>query len=303
MADARIIMIRFNEPKRFDELTTSTLLPVRFIFIIVGPSIPDVDYHELGRTVATFMSNKIFSDVATTAVRRDQLLAAIDDFLDLSIIVPPGDIDSRALLTVDDVRKALKQRKRAKAALADKERAEKGNRPMSFGSSTFRDPVLHSSNFAIGAAAATSQRHLRSLVAAHVRSSGSVKISLLHAAAHFLLGLETLGVAGPVVVAPDQKAMKQMELETEVVQGHGRVDHVKDSLRRTGRPFGGVIDDIKYRLPFYFRDYKDALNFQCVTSALFMFCANFASAVAFGEVMGKSISAEIVEEPPKLRFR
>lgn len=113
MTDVRVVMVRFKDSVRFEELGGT--LPVRFAFVVVGPQLLDVDYHELGRVVATLMSNATFCAVARHATKRADLLTGVDEFLDLSIIVPPGDIDRKALLTVDDVRKALKQRKRAKA--------------------------------------------------------------------------------------------------------------------------------------------------------------------------------------------
>jgi len=59
-----------------------------------------------------------------------------------------------------------------------------------------------------------------------------------------------------------------------------------DPFVRTGRPFGGVKNDLKKRFPFYLDDYLQALNFQCFTSTLYIFFANFASAVAIGDVLG-----------------
>lgn len=62
---------------------------------------------------------------------------------------------------------------------------------------------------------------------------------------------------------------------------------VPNPLIRTGRPFGGLINDIKHRFPFYIDDFKSAFTFQCVTATIFVFFANFASAVAFGDVIGE----------------
>lgn len=69
----------------------------------------------------------------------------------------------------------------------------------------------------------------------------------------------------------------------EQIQARGGVD----PFARTGKPFGGTIRDIRSRFPYYWDDIKTALNFQCVTSILFIFFANFASAVALGEVLSE----------------
>lgn len=65
-----------------------------------------------------------------------------------------------------------------------------------------------------------------------------------------------------------------------------------DPFQRTGRPFGGLVNDLKNRLPFYADDYKSALNIQCITSTIFIFFANFAPAVAFGDVIGITHSSK-----------
>lgn len=36
-------------------------VPVRFLFVMLGPSHTSTDYHELGRSIATLMSDKVGS--------------------------------------------------------------------------------------------------------------------------------------------------------------------------------------------------------------------------------------------------
>lgn len=47
-------------------------------------------------------------------------------------------------------------------------------------------------------------------------------------------------------------------------------DKKKDTLRRTGRPFGGLINDLKRRIPYYKSDIIDGLNSATVATTLFM---------------------------------
>ena len=49
-------------------------------------------YHEIGRAVATIMSDEIFHDVAYKAKKREHLLAGIDEFLDAVTVLPPGEL-------------------------------------------------------------------------------------------------------------------------------------------------------------------------------------------------------------------
>ncbi len=50
-------------------------------------------YHEIGRAVATIMSDEVFHDVAYKAKKREHLLAGIDEFLDAVTVLPPGEWD------------------------------------------------------------------------------------------------------------------------------------------------------------------------------------------------------------------
>jgi mannitol/fructose-specific phosphotransferase system IIA component (Ntr-type) len=54
---------------------------------------------------------------------------------------------------------------------------------------------------------------------------------------------------------------------------------------RTGRFAGGVIDDLRRRLPHYGDDFKHGLNLQSLAATIFLFFACLAAAVTFGSVM------------------
>ena len=47
-------------------------------------------YREIGRAMATVMSDEIFKEVPYKAKNRDALLAGIDKFLDAVTVLPPG---------------------------------------------------------------------------------------------------------------------------------------------------------------------------------------------------------------------
>ena len=51
------------------------------------------NFHEIGRAMATLMSDEIFHDVAYKAKNRNHLLAGIDEFLDAVTVLPPGEWD------------------------------------------------------------------------------------------------------------------------------------------------------------------------------------------------------------------
>uniref|UniRef100_A0A3P8WTL5 Anion exchange protein n=1 Tax=Cynoglossus semilaevis TaxID=244447 RepID=A0A3P8WTL5_CYNSE len=72
---------------------TEVPVPTRFLFILLGPKGKGKSYHEIGRAIATLMSDEIFHDIAYKAKNRHDLLAGIDEFLDEVIVLPPGEWD------------------------------------------------------------------------------------------------------------------------------------------------------------------------------------------------------------------
>ncbi|XP_041857414.1 anion exchange protein 3 isoform X2 [Melanotaenia boesemani] len=88
-------------------------VPVRFLFVLLGPSQSSVDYHEIGRSFATLMSDKNFHEVAYFADDRQDLLNGINEFLDCSIVIPPSDVEGKDLLkTVADFQKQLLRKRK-----------------------------------------------------------------------------------------------------------------------------------------------------------------------------------------------
>ncbi|NXV51858.1 S4A4 protein, partial [Uria aalge] len=65
----------------------------RFLFILLGPKGKAKSYHEIGRAIATLMSDEVFHDIAYKAKDRQDLIAGIDEFLDEVIVLPPGEWD------------------------------------------------------------------------------------------------------------------------------------------------------------------------------------------------------------------
>ncbi|VDN53128.1 unnamed protein product [Dracunculus medinensis] len=188
------VMIRLTNAINTPELADG-LVPTRFLFFIIGPPLVDVCYHELGRSIATLMVDKQFNEIAYDAKNREQLIRGIDGFLDDSIVIPPGEVDNKRLLSGDEIRRALKRR--------------------------------------------NEQRK---------KTSVSKTVSL--------------------------KRIFRTKMDNR-------------KRKPSYRFFSGLIEDINYRIPKYWSDYKDACNFQCLTAIVFMFFASFAPAITFGGLMGK----------------
>uniref|UniRef100_A0A3B4EXI0 Anion exchange protein n=1 Tax=Pundamilia nyererei TaxID=303518 RepID=A0A3B4EXI0_9CICH len=73
-------------------------VPVRFLFVLLGPATTSMDYHQIGRSISTLMSDKQFHEAAYLADDRQDLLNAINSFLDCSIVLPPSEVGGDELL-------------------------------------------------------------------------------------------------------------------------------------------------------------------------------------------------------------
>ncbi|XP_046880239.1 anion exchange protein 2b isoform X2 [Hypomesus transpacificus] len=73
-------------------------VPVRFLFVLLGPPSTSMDYHQIGRSISTLMSDKHFHECAYLADDRQDLLNAINSFLDCSIVLPPSEMGGEELL-------------------------------------------------------------------------------------------------------------------------------------------------------------------------------------------------------------
>lgn len=87
-----------------------------------------------------------------------------------------------------------------------------------------------------------------------------------------------------------RKSMKPTKEELEelikVPDSQERL-YLMDPLKRTGHPFGGLINDVRRRLPHYWSDISDGLHFHCLASFFFVFLACVAPAITFGGILGE----------------
>lgn len=179
---------------------TEVPVPTRFLFILLGPKGKAKSYHEIGRAIATLMSDEVFHDVAYKAKDRQDLLAGIEEFLDEVIVLPPGEWDP-------DIR--------------------------------IEPP--------------------KSLPSADKRKN-------------ILAGGEAFQMNGDA--PPDGSG------------GGGGGHQVGEELVRTGRFCGGLILDVKRKLPFFLSDFYDALHIQSLSAILFIYLGTVTNAITFGGLLG-----------------
>ncbi|KAM4533815.1 anion exchange protein 2b isoform 2-T8 [Odontesthes bonariensis] len=176
-------------------------VPVRFLFVLLGPPTTSMDYHQIGRSISTLMSDKQFHEAAYLADDRQDLLNAINSFLDCSIVLPPSEMGD--------------------------------------------DELLRS--------VARFQREM-------LRKREEQEVKLL------------------------SKEPKSLEEKEALLTPLKKSDN---PLQRTGRPFGGLIRDVRRRYPKYVSDFKDALNSQCMAAVIFIYFAALSPAITFGGLLGE----------------
>ncbi|MCP3662617.1 MAG: hypothetical protein GY696_09010, partial [Gammaproteobacteria bacterium] len=86
--------------------------------------------------------------------------------------------------------------------------------------------------------------------------------------------------------------------EKEPEGGHGS----DPALKRTGRLFGGLVLDVKRKIPWYLSDFKDAFNVQCLATFFFMFFALLAPIVTFGGLLEEATGGNMVSLLPLFSY-
>uniref|UniRef100_A0A8B9VS43 Anion exchange protein n=1 Tax=Anas zonorhyncha TaxID=75864 RepID=A0A8B9VS43_9AVES len=89
------VFVRLREVAALGSLT-EVALPSRFLFILLGPHAKVKAYHEIGRAMATLLTDELFQRVALQAKNQEDIIAGIDVFLDELTVLPPGKWDASA---------------------------------------------------------------------------------------------------------------------------------------------------------------------------------------------------------------
>ncbi|TDH11223.1 hypothetical protein EPR50_G00058610 [Perca flavescens] len=179
---------------------TEVPVPTRFLFLLLGPFGKGPQYHEIGRSIATLMTDEIFHDVAYKAKDRIDLLSGIDEFLDQVTVLPPGEWDP------------------------------------------------------------------------------------------------TIRIEPPKSV-PSQEKRKMPSAPNGSAHGYDSIKEAEHQtgpeLQRTGRIFGGLVNDVRRKAPFLWRDIRDAVSLQCLASVLFLYCACMSPVITFGGLLGEATKGNI----------
>ncbi|KAM5134906.1 band 3 anion transport protein isoform 2-T2 [Mantella aurantiaca] len=92
-----LAFVRLKEAVHLDSVIEAPL-PIRFMFILLGPKNTTTSYHEVGRAVSSMMAERVFRTEMYLAGGREDLLHSLDGFLDCCIVLPPTDSTNEQLL-------------------------------------------------------------------------------------------------------------------------------------------------------------------------------------------------------------
>ncbi|CAN8005205.1 unnamed protein product, partial [Ixodes hexagonus] len=67
----------------------------------------------------------------------------------------------------------------------------------------------------------------------------------------------------------------------------------ESGLKRSGKLFGGLINDIKRKAPWYWSDFKDAFALQSIASVFFLYFACLTPIITFGGLLGSATEQRI----------
>ncbi|KAM9371414.1 electroneutral sodium bicarbonate exchanger 1-like [Phaethornis superciliosus] len=170
---------------------TEVPIPTRFLFVLLGPGGKPHEYREVGRSMATLMTDKVFRAVAYKAKNRADLVAGIMDFQERVTVLPPG----------------------------------------------VWDPSIR------------------------IEPPGKMPLD------------ERRKMSGASHSTPG----KQSEPE----------------LQWTGRFFGGFVLDVKRKAPWFWSDFRDGLNLQCLAAFLFLYTACLFPVITLGGLLEEATGGEL----------
>ncbi|XP_060035243.1 anion exchange protein 4 [Erinaceus europaeus] len=191
--------VRLQEPVMLGTLIEVSL-PSRFFCLLLGPPTPGRGYHEMGRAVAVLLSDQKFQWSVRRASSLDDLLSALDAFLEEVIVLPPGRWDPTARIPPP-----------------------------------------------------------KCLPSTHKRLPSQL---------------------------PEIKSISTLCGEpAEDRHGHGPLS---PELKRSGRLFGGLVQDLRRKASWYPSDFLDALHPQCFSAVLYIYLATVTNAITFGGLLGEA---------------
>ncbi|KAG7453469.1 band 3 anion exchange protein-like, partial [Solea senegalensis] len=102
---------------------------------------------------------------------------------------------------------------------------------------------------------------------------------------------DTVGISHPLLKAPPLNpcSLVRRFQKSRPTVSFSPEPPPEDHLTSTGRPFGGMIQDIKRRYQHYKSDMTDALNSQVLAAVIFIYFAALSPAITFGGLLADKV--------------
>lgn len=260
---------------------TEVSIPTKFVFIYLGPKInpatSTLNYAQIGRALATLMSDLIFRQVAFKTQNISALVQALDDFLNESPILPPNLWDPATRIEPPEKTPALSST------------ANRGRQMVLQDALLLYKPDTNSNG---------SQNTIQSSNAdGDNDNNNTVTFQSFYNKAFFMdQGDRWSGSGGggsgkgkdfdSFACFIGDKINLDSDDEEEM-------ERKQNGLVRSGRWFGGLINDVKRKLPHYKSDFTDALSMQSVASIVFLYFACLTPIITFGGLLGDATGNNI----------
>jgi hypothetical protein len=274
------------------------------VFVLLGPRNENIDYLEIGRCMGTLMTNKVsirlynfvskcvkvsvgtrflssvwkdFHDCAYRVNDRRELIEGITSFINrsLCLVVPAGEFDYDLMLPIIEWMRAKIKSKMGKQN-SETKLYDKCLTPTS---SKYKSKLLGSMIAGIGGVAGGV-----SMAGVGASAAGGDRLDP-HGKPKFSM---TSGLVG--YSDPNGSSMPHGKS-----QRYYAYNHERDPFQKTGRLFGNLISELKYRYAFYWSDFKDGLNIHCFIAFVFIFTVCIATALSFGGILGNVLSEMIIQ--------
>ncbi|KAH9425947.1 Sodium bicarbonate cotransporter 3 [Dermatophagoides pteronyssinus] len=262
---------------------TEVSIPTKFIYIYLGPKMNSTtglnNYEQIGRALGTLMSDLIFRQVAFKTQNISALIQALDDFLNESPILPPNLWDPSTRIEPPEKTPAILNKNRGRQMLHESTllHRESCQFPMNNNSGSNDGSISDGGNSVNGGGngvnnndqSFTSQSYYNK---AFFLDNGDKVISFRQ---HDTFGCLI-----------DDKINMDSDDEEEI-------ERKQMGLVRSGRWFGGLINDVKRKIPHYKSDFIDALSMQSIASIVFLYFACLTPIITFGGLLGDATGNNI----------
>ncbi|KPM02283.1 Na+-driven anion exchanger 1-like protein [Sarcoptes scabiei] len=244
---------------------TEVSIPTKFIYIYLGPKqTTGINSIQIGRALATLMSDKIFRQIAFKTQNIGSLIQALNDFLNESQILPPNLWNPDTRIEPPD------------------------KCPKNLATNSNRGRQLQDDSLLIKDSNQNLIENKKNLETKTIANNNSY-----YNRAFYLDDYDRNLMENSVTKNLDSYACCIEDKMTIDSDAEEEQERIRNGLIRSGRWFGGLINDVKRKLPHYHSDFTDALSIQSIASIVFLYFACLTPIITFGGLLGDATGNNI----------